>query len=163
MLNFLIFLFIGIIFFLPALRNLKLRRYKRAGIFALLGLLALSGIYIYSEVYLTSLWYDNLGYASRYWSVLFLQAKLFLAGGFVAISFAMTNVFFWYHGAKKQTGPWPVKDNRSRFILFAGLLLQIPLFIIAGTISSAHWNEALVFFNAVPFGKEEEAAERIDD
>ncbi len=155
MLNFLIFLFIGIIFFLPALRNLKLRRYKSAGTFALLGLVALAGIYICSEVYLTSLWYDNLGYASRYWSVLFLQVKLFLAGGFVAISVGVANVFFWYHGVKKQTEPWPVSDTRSRFILFAGLLLQIPLFIISGTISSAHWNEALLFFNAVPFGKED--------
>jgi len=116
---------------------------------------ALSGIYICSNVYLTSLWYDNLGYASRYWSVLFLQAKLFLAGGFVAIPFGVANVFFWYHGVKKQTGPWPIKENRSRFILFAGLLIQIPLFIIAGTISSAHWDEALLFFNAVPFGKED--------
>jgi uncharacterized membrane protein (UPF0182 family) len=157
MLNFLIFFFIGIIFFLPALRNLKLRRYKSAGTFALLGLVALAGIYICSEVYLTSLWYDNLGYASRYWSVLFLRTKLFLAGGFVAISFGVANVFFWYHGVKKQTGPWPVsvRDNRFRFILFAGLLLQIPLFIVAGTISSAHWNDALLFFNAVPFGKED--------
>ena len=155
MLNFLIFLFIGIIFFLPALRNLKLRRYKKAGTFALLGLVTLSGIYICSDVYLTSLWYDNLGYASRYWSVLFLQAKLFLAGGFAAILLGVANVFFWYHGVKKQTGPWPVKENRSRFILFAGLLIQIPLFIIAGTISSAHWDEALLFFNAVPFGKED--------
>jgi uncharacterized protein len=157
MLNFLIFLFIGIIFFIPALRNLKLRRYKSAGTFALLGLVALAGIYICSQVYLTSLWYDNLGYASRYWSVLFLRTKLFLAGGFVAISFGLANVFFWYHGVKKQTGPWPVsvRDNRSRFILFAGLLLQIPLFIVAGTIISAHWNEALLFFNAVPFGKED--------
>ncbi len=155
MLNFLIFLFIGLIFFLPALRNLKQRRYKKAGTFALLGVVVLSGIYIGSEVYLTSLWFDNLGYASRYWSVLFLQAKLFLAGGFVAIPFGLANVFFWYHGVKKQTGPWPVKDNRSRFILFAGLLIQIPLFIVAGTISSAHWDEALLFFNAVPFGKED--------
>ena len=115
----------------------------------------LSGIYICSEIYLTSLWYDNLGYASRYWNVLFLQAKLFLAGGFVAISFGMANVFLWYHSAKKETGAWPVNDNRLKFILFAGLLLQIPLFIVAGTISSAHWNEALLFFNAVPFGKED--------
>jgi uncharacterized membrane protein (UPF0182 family) len=53
--NFLIFLFIGIIFFLPALRDLKLRRYKSAGTFALLGLIALAGIYICSEIYLTSL------------------------------------------------------------------------------------------------------------
>jgi hypothetical protein len=134
---------------------LKLRRYKRAGTLALFGLVSLSGIYICSKIYLTSLWYDNLGYAGRYWSVLFLQAKLFLAGGFVAISFGMANVFLWYHSAKKETGAWPVKDNRIRFILFGGLLLQIPLFVVAGTISSAHWNEALLFFNAVPFGKED--------
>jgi uncharacterized membrane protein (UPF0182 family) len=155
MLNFLIFFFIGIIFFLPALHSLKLRRYKRAGTLALFGFLSLSGIYICSEVYLTSLWYDNLGYAGRYWSVLFLQAKLFLAGGFVAVSFGMANVFLWYHSAKKQTGAWLVKDSRFRLILFAGLLLQIPLFIIAGMISSAHWNETLLFFNAVPFGTED--------
>jgi uncharacterized membrane protein (UPF0182 family) len=153
-LNYIIFILISLIFFLPALRNLKQRRYKSAGTFTFLGLAALAGIYIWSDVYLTSLWYDSLGYASRYWKVLFLQAELFLAGGFVAISLGVANVFFWYHGAK-PTGPSTVRDNRLKLIFLAALLLQIPLFIAAGTISSARWNEALLFFNAVPFGKED--------
>ncbi|HAM53044.1 MAG TPA: hypothetical protein DCP92_20960, partial [Nitrospiraceae bacterium] len=154
MLNFLIFVFIGIIFFLPGLRSLKLRRFKEAALFALLGLAALAGIHIWSEVYLTKLWYDDLGYTSRYWKVLFLQAELFLAGGLVAISLSVANVFFWYHGAKPP-GPSLVKDTRSTLILLTALLLQIPLFIAAGTISSARWNDALLFFNAIPFGKED--------
>jgi uncharacterized membrane protein (UPF0182 family) len=129
-------------------------RYKSAGTFILLGALALAVIYIGSDVYLTSLWYDSLGYASRYWKVLFLQAELFLAGGFVAISFGVANIFFWYHGAK-PVGPSLVRDTRSKLMLLAALLLQIPLFIAAGTISFAHWNEALLFSNAVSFGKED--------
>lgn len=154
MLNFLFFVIISLIFFPPALRNLKQRHYKRAATFALLGLAALAGIHIWSDVYLTSLWYDNLGYASRYWKVLFLKAELFLAGGFVAMSLGAANVFLWYHGAK-PAGPSLVRDYRSKLILLTALFLQIPLFIVSGTISSAHWNEALLFFNAVPFGKED--------
>jgi uncharacterized membrane protein (UPF0182 family) len=154
MLNFLIFVFIALIFFLPALRNLKKRQYKRAGTFVFLGLAALVGVRIWSDVYLASLWYRDLGYESRYWKVLFLQAELFLAGGFVAISLGIANVFFW-HGGVKPAGPSDVRDYRSKFILPMALLLQIPLFIAAGTVSSAHWNDALLFFNAVPFGRED--------
>ncbi|MGO9611532.1 MAG: UPF0182 family protein [Dissulfurispiraceae bacterium] len=152
MLNFLIFVMISLVFFLPALRSVKHRRYKSAGIFALFGIATLAGIHIWSDVYLTSLWYDDLGYASRYWKVLLLQAELFVAGGFVAISLGVANVFFWYRGAK-PAGPTLVGDNRSKLILLMALILQIPLFIVSGTISSEHWNEALLFFNAVPFGK----------
>ncbi len=154
MLNFIIFAFIGIIFFVPALRNLKEKRYRSAGTFALLGFAALTSIHIWSEIYLTSLWYRDLGYESRYWKVLFLQAELFMAGGFVAISFGIANVLFWHRGAK-PAGPSATGDYRSKFILFAAILLQIPLFIAAGTAVSAHWKEALLFFNAVPFGKED--------
>lgn len=93
MLDFLIFVFIGLIFFRPVLLNLKRRRYKKAGTFALLGLAALACIYIWSNIYLTSLWYDNLGYASRYWKVLLLRGELFLAGGLVATSLGAANVF----------------------------------------------------------------------
>lgn len=154
MLNFLIFVFIAFIFFVPALRNLKLRQYRRAGAMALLGLSVLAGVRIWSDVYLTSLWFRDVGYESRYWKVLFLQAGLFLAGGFIAVSLGITNVFFWHHGAK-PAGPSDVRDYRSRLILPVALLLQIPLFIAAGTATSAHWNDALLFFNAVPFGKED--------
>jgi hypothetical protein len=154
MLNFLIFVFIGLIFFLPALRNLRKRRHKTAGIFALSGLAALAGIHIWSEVYLTSLWFNDLGYLSRYWKVLFLQAELFLAGGFVAISLGVANVLFWYHGLKRAPHSL-VNVNRPKLMLFIALLAQIPLFIAAGTISSSYWNEALLFFNFVPFGKED--------
>ena len=154
MLNFFFLVVIGLIFVLPALRNLKQGRYKSAGIFPLLGLAALAVLYVGSDVYLTSLWYDDLGYASRYWKVLFLRAELFLAGGFVALSLGIANVFFWYHGAQPP-GQSLVRESRSKLILLAGLLLQIPVFIAAGAISSAHWNEALLFFNAVPFGKED--------
>ncbi len=154
MLNFFFLVVISIIFFLPALRNLRQRSYKSAGIFFLLGLAALSSIYIYSDIYLTSLWYDSLGYANRYWKVLFLQAELFLAGGFVAVSIGAANVFFWYRGAKPAGSSHP-GDTRFKFIFLVALLLQVPLFIVAGSISSAHWNEALLFFNAVPFGKED--------
>lgn len=152
MLNFFFLVIISVIFFLPALSSIRQRRYKSAGIFSLLGLAALFSIYIYSDVYLTSLWYDSLGYESRYWKVLFLQAELFLAGGFVAISIGMANVYFWYHGAK-PTDPSNAGGMRSKIIFLAALLLQIPLFIVAGTVSSSHWNEALLFFNAGPFGK----------
>ncbi len=154
MLNLFFFVIISLIFFVPALRNLKQGHYKRAGIFIVIGLSALAGIRIWSEVYVRSLWYDNLGYANRYWKVLFIQAELFLAGGFVAIALGMGNVFFWYYGAKPM-GPSLVRDNRSKLILLSALLVQIPLFIAAGTISSAQWNKALLFFNAVPFGKED--------
>ncbi len=154
MLNFFFLVVISIIFFLPALRNLRQRSYKSAGIFFLFGLAALSSIYIYSDIYLTSLWYDSLGYANRYWKVLFLQAELFLAGGFVAVSIGAANVFFWYRGAKPAGSSHP-GDMRFKFIFLVALLLQVPLFIVAGSISSAHWNEALLFFNAVPFGKED--------
>lgn len=154
MLNFFFLVVISIIFFLPALRNLRQRSYKSAGIFFLFGLAALSSIYIYSDIYLTSLWYDSLGYANRYWKVLFLQAELFLAGGFVAVSIGAANVFFWYRGAKPAGSSHP-GDTRFKFIFLVALLLQVPLFIVAGSISSAHWNEALLFFNAVPFGKED--------
>ncbi len=154
MLNFLIFVFIGLIFFRPVLLNLKRRRYKKAGTFALLGLTALACIYIWSNIYLTSLWYDSLGYASRYWKVLLLRGELFLAGGLVATSLGAANVFFWYHGAR-PSGPSTVRDSRSKLILSAALLLQAPLFIAAGTISSTYWTQALLFFNAVPFGKED--------
>jgi uncharacterized membrane protein (UPF0182 family) len=154
MLNFLIFAFISLLFFLPALRALKLQRYKKAGTFVLLGLAVLAGIHIWNDVYLTSLWYDNVGYTNRYWKVLFLQAKLFLVGGFVAIAVGVANIFLWYHGAKPP-GPSLVGDNRSKLIALAALLLQIPLFIAAGTISASYWNQALLFFNAVPFGKED--------
>lgn len=150
MLNFFLFVIISLIFFPPALRNLKQRHYKRAATFALLGLAALAGIHIWSDVYLTSLWYDNLGYESRYWKVLLFQAELFLAGGGVALSLGVANVFFWYHGAK-PAGPSIVRNNRSKLILLAALFLQIPLFIASGTISSAHWNEALLFFQCCTF------------
>ena len=139
------------IFFLPAWRSLKRKQFKRTGAFALIGLAALAGIYTWSDIYLASLWFDSLGYSSRYWKVIILQAALFLAGGFVAISLGVANVLFWYHGAK-STGASLVRDARSALILVAALLLQIPLFIAAGTASSAHWNEALLFSNAVPFG-----------
>lgn len=154
MLNFFFFVIISLIFFPPALRHLKQRHYKRGGTFALLGLAALAGIHIWSDIYLTSLWYDSLGYASRYWKVLFLEAGLFLAGGFVAISVGVANVFFWYNSAK-QAGPSRVRDIRLKFIILVALFLQIPLFIVSGTVSSAHWNEALLFLNAMPFGKED--------
>ncbi len=154
MLNFFFFAVIGLIFFLPALRSLKQSHYKRAGILGLLGLAALAGIHIWSDIYLKSLWYDNLGYTSRYWKVLLLRAELFLAGGFVAISLCAANVLFWYHGVK-PAGPSPASDSRSRLILLAALFLQIPVFIASGTISSAHWNEVLLFLNAVPFGRED--------
>ncbi|MDA8084505.1 MAG: UPF0182 family protein [Nitrospiraceae bacterium] len=154
MLNFLFFAVIGLIFFLPALRSLKQGHFKRAGILGLLGLAALAGIHIWSDVYLESLWYDNLGYTSRYWKVLFLRAELFLAGGFIAISLCAANVLFWYHGLK-PAGPSPARGSRSRLILLAALFLQIPVFIVSGTISSAHWNEVLLFLNAVPFGRED--------
>ena len=140
MLNFFFLVVIGLIFVLPALRNLKQGRYKSAGIFPLLGLAALAVLYVGSDVYLTSLWYDDLGYASRYWKVLFLRAELFLAGGFVALSLGIANVFFWYHGAQPP-GQSLVRESRSKLILLAGLLLQIPVFIAAGAISSAHWNQ----------------------
>jgi len=153
-LNFFFFVVISLIFFPPALRNLKQGHYKRAGAFALLGLAVLAGIHIWSHVYLTSLWYDNLGFASRYWRVLFLRAELFLLSGFVAVSLGVANVIFWYRGAK-PAGPSLVRDSRSRLILLLALSVQIPLFIVAGTIGSAHWNEALLFFNAVPFGKDD--------
>ncbi len=152
MLNFLIFVFIALIFFLPALRNLKQKRYITAATFALLGFATLAGIYIWSDVYLASLWYRDLGYEGRYWKVLFLQAELFMAGGIVATSFGIANVFFWRHGARPM-GPSAAGDYRSKLILLAALLFQIPLFIAAGTAISAHWNDALLFFNAVPFGK----------
>ena len=154
MLNLFFFVIISLIFFLPALRNLRQGQYKRAGIYILTGLSALAGIHIWSNVYLASLWFDNVGYASRYWKVLFLQAELFLAGGFVAIALGVANVLFWHHGAR-PAGPSLVRDNRSRLILLAALLLQIPLFIAAGAVSAAQWNKALLFFNAVPFGKED--------
>ncbi len=154
MLNFLVFVFIALIFFLPSLSNLKQKRYISAAIFALLGFATLAGIYIWSDVYLASLWYRDLGYESRYWEVLFLQAELFMAGGFVAISFGIANVFFWHRGAR-PVGPAAAGDYRSKIIFLAALLFQIPLFIAAGTAISAHWNEALLFFNAVPFGKED--------
>ena len=154
MLNFFFFVIMSLLFFLPALRNLKQRRYKRAGIYILIGISALAGIQIWSEFYVRYLWFDSLGYVNRYWKVLFLQTKLFLAGGIVAIALGLGNVFFWYHGAK-PIGPSPARDNRSKVILLAALLIQIPLFIVAGTISSAQWNKALLFLNAVPFGKED--------
>lgn len=154
MLNFLIFAFIALIFFLPALRNLKHKRYKSAGIFALLGIAALAGVRIWSEVYLTSLWYRDLGYEGRYWKVLFLQGELFMAGGLIAITLGIANVFFWHHGAR-PVGPSAAGDYRSKLIFLAALLLQLPLFIAAGTATSAYWNEALLFSNAVPFGHED--------
>ncbi len=154
MLNFFFLIAISLIFFLPALRSLKQKRYKSAGTFSVVGLAALFAIYICSDVYLTSLWFGSLGYANRYWKVLFLQAGLFLVGGFVAVSIGVANVFFWYHGVK-PAGPSPAVGMRTKFIFLGALLLQIPLFIVAGSISSSHWNEALLFFNAVPFGKED--------
>lgn len=153
MLNLSLFVIISLIFFLPALRSLKQKHYKRAVIYTLAGLSALAGIRIWSEVYVRYLWYDNLGYANRYWKVLFLQTELFLAGGFVAMALGLGNVLFWYHGVKPRAAL--ATDNRSKLILLAALLLQIPLFIAAGTITSAQWNKALLFFYAVPFGKED--------
>ncbi len=152
MLNSIIFILVSILFFLPALRSLKQRRFRRTGAFTLLGLVALAGIYSWSEIYLESLWFGSLGYAGRYWKVLFLQGELFLAGGCVAISLGMANVLFWYHGAK-PAGPSHGRDTGSTLMLLAALLLQIPLFLVAGSLSAARWNEALLFFNPVPFGK----------
>lgn len=152
MLNFLVFAIAGLIFFLPALRWLRKRDFKKGVLFGLLGLAAVSGFHIWTRVYLTSLWFADLGYADRYWLVLFLRAKLFMAGGLVAISFGVANVYFWYHGSKRL-GQWAAE--RLRYLLFAALLLQVPFFAMAGTISSAYWNEALLFMNSVPFGKED--------
>ncbi len=154
MLDLFFFVVISLIFFVPAIRNLKQRHYKRAGLYALIGVSVLVGLQVWSEVYVWSLWYDKLGYANRYWKVLFLQAELFLAGGFIAVALGIGNVFFWYHGAKPE-GPSLLRDNRSKLMLLAALLLQVPLFIAAGTVSSAQWNEAILFFHAVPFGKED--------
>jgi len=154
MLNLLIFVFIALIFFVPALRYLRQKKFRPAGGLAVLGIIALSAVNLGSEVYLMTLWYDSLGYASRYWSVIFLQAKLFFAGGITAACIGTANAFFWYHGAK-PIGPSTLRDNRSKLIFLGALLLQIPLFIIAGTASSSYWNEALLFLNSVPFGKED--------
>ena len=154
MLNFLIFAVMGLVFLLPALRSLKRGQYRTAGSFAMLGLSALAGIYAWSEIYLASLWYESLGYASRYWKVLFVQAKLFSAGGSAAISLSLVNLFFWYRGAK-PTVPGTGRDTRHTLILTVALLLQIPVFVFSGTVISSFWKEALLFFNAVPFGRQD--------
>jgi uncharacterized protein len=154
MLRFLIFVLIGIVFFLPALRSLSMRRFKKAVVYAVLGLAALAVIHFWSDVYLAMLWYDDLGYTNRYRKVLFMQTGLFLGGGVFAISFGMVNLFFWHLGAK-PSGLSSIRDSRSRFVFLAALAVQFPLFFAAAAISSSHWNEALLFFNAVPFGKQD--------
>lgn len=109
--------------------------------------------------YLTDfLWYQDLGFTRVFFIKFWVQSLLFLLAGGVAALLFFLNGALVYHYASRNTAWERILDPRLRDWLslkFKLLLkvLTLLLFLGFGLSSSPFWEDALLFFNAVPFGR----------
>ena len=118
-----------------------------------IGLALISAAGFYTDV----LWYEQLGYSSVLFTELWAKVGMF-AVGFVGMA-ALLGVSMWLafklrpiyiKSASPQDifGPYRESINQLR----KGIIFGVPLIfgIIGGIASSAYWDQAMLFLNAVP-------------
>ena len=178
---YIIFILTAIVF--SAAVRIFFRKGKRTGFWAagvavVAGLCTLA-VHIWGSVYLHSLWFNSLGYGARYWKVLTLKAELFAGGGLAAVIFFGVN--FWFlrgwdavkrgfsllatkdhvpivhlpHGSKDSGDYYPHDQfswlRKGSIAVFC--LIAAGIFVSGGSIFSSYWQQAILFFNRVPFGR----------
>ena len=120
-----------------------------------LGLALFILINIGKGLYSEWLWFNSLGYASVYTTVLSTKVLVFLlAAAIFAIVFLGNLVLATRLAPKKETHFWPwALVSQLRQILRINVILGTALLsLIFGLVAQSQWEVILRFFNAQPFG-----------
>ena len=131
------------------------QRSSRIILLLALGLALFILINIGKGLYSEWLWFNSLGYASVYTTVLSTKVLVFLlAAATFAIFFLGNLVLATRLAPKKETHFWPwALVSQFRQILRVNVILGTTLLsLIFGLVAQSQWEVILRFFNAQPFG-----------
>ncbi len=111
-------------------------------------------------LYVDWLWFGEVGYQAVFTTLLF--AQVMVGGGFGAIFFLIFFVNVYLAGRHQPTRYWGTVDNLVLLQLAAPLrnrpartvgAIAAALALIAALAGAGHWEDYLLFRNAVPFGQ----------
>jgi len=111
-----------------------------------------------AHVYVNSLWFGSLGYASVYWSFLWIKSGLFV--GFFGLTLLILRGAFWalerayagYHleGAITRFDNQLVEVEPARFIKPLAWGVSLVWGILIGLVMVARWELFVLYFNGSP-------------
>jgi uncharacterized protein len=121
------------------------------------------GIAVFTGVWTDRLWFQAIGYADVFQTVLITRVALFCVLGLVFAGVVAANVVIAYR-TQPIVVPQPRRNDpvaryrevitpiRGRLVLG----LSIVLFLIAGSVGGGQWEKYLLWRNGVPFGQGDE-------
>ncbi len=101
--------------------------------------------------YTEYLWFDSVGYASVFLSILSWQITIFLISALLVLGFLYANIRIARSSIKNILGNEEKKTDIDGFILPAVVILSL----IFGIYMSNRWEPIILFFNMVPSGIED--------
>ncbi|MBD3422243.1 MAG: UPF0182 family protein [Chitinivibrionales bacterium] len=116
----------------------KFKRSLRRSLYVVIvDVLIVIGFNVFGSIYTDVLWFKNIGYAQRFWTVLASRFALYGVGLLIAFVFLYVNLRI---ALKKMP------QGKGLIALFASLLLALFL----ATSLSGLWEETLLFINRIP-------------
>jgi uncharacterized protein len=137
------------------------RRGALAPTLAVLGVLGVAALLL-ASVWTDVLWYDQLGYVGVFRTELLVKFGLFVAGALVMAAAVVASLVIAYRSrpiyapvSSEQASLDRYRETLEPLRRLVGIAVPAGLALFAGSAASQQWQTFLLWWNSVPFGKQD--------